>query len=167
MCSLHKNASPLETFLVTFQNIFEAGKEMHRHQKNSSHWHKLCENTMYMYKWVIVNRVLQSSYTVLMKQISKPRMEEIVEEHFHSTASSQPINAATGREAFKVVKKEMKASASESVPWKNAATSSARSAVGWLQLYSDKSQTSMSPRSLVFAPKHGTQISFLEGTRKR
>ena len=79
---------------------------------------------------------------------------------------SHPLNAAIGLSAIPLVEKAVKSSSDPEVLWETAKCDGTQSMVGCLQVYSDKSVTSLTSHSFVFYPLHLTLINFSEERRR-
>lgn len=75
------------------------------------------------------------------------------------------MNAEIGGSARKAVEEHMKSSEKLKSRWKNASDNKLQSVVGFVQMYSEKSQISLKAGGLTFYPLHITLLNFSEKMR--
>lgn len=82
------------------------------------------------------------------------------------TPPTHPINAKVAREAHKLVKHTVQLNESIDVCWFDEQASSTTSFAGLVQLYTDKTQTSLKNTAMTFYPLHVTFLNFSEQMRR-
>lgn len=84
-----------------------------------------------------------------------------------SDTYTHPLNSVIGQKSFRVAEVEIKASQNRDICWRTLGRDGEQSCIGGLQLFSDKSQTSLKAGALSFYPLHVTLVNFLEDWRRQ
>lgn len=102
---------------------------------------------------------------LLQTQVRQTPTHQIITSPIFSRKMSHPLSAGLGREAEPAIRRAIQVSKQRHVYWRQSRVNGEQSFVGFAQLYSDKSQTSLKASSLHFYPLHATLHNFTAEAR--
>lgn len=104
---------------------------------------------------------------ILQRQIATTPSTGLIITPCSGDIITHPLNSRLGNEAFPCAEAYIKSHSNIDVIWMDSATDNEQSFIAGLQLFSDKSQTSLSSGSVQFYPLHVTLLNFTEEYRRR
>lgn len=109
---------------------------------------------------------VRDAVSVLREQVASVRMEQLVTQTCASEVSTHVMNSELGCVAAPLVQRAVQTSTDCGVSWRTKQRDGEESFVGFLQLYSDKSQTSMKSSAFSLYPFHATLLNLTEDARR-
>ncbi|NJK52916.1 MAG: hypothetical protein HC936_08975 [Leptolyngbyaceae cyanobacterium SU_3_3] len=156
----------LEKFFTSFTSIKDikvySAKQMHRQLVDQGFERKDFETSV----GLSCTLFLKNAASVLEQQISAVNNDDFYHEPGPQVPQSHPMNAKLGVFARDAVEQHIKSSEMLESIWNIGSHDKWKSVVGCVQLYSDKSQTSLKAGGLTFYPLHITLMNFSEKIRR-
>lgn len=100
-------------------------------------------------------------------QVGKKFSSTIYIKPFTAVTWTQPLHVKIGQKAVSETERFVNESSSRKISWKSRKRDDIESAIGCLQLFSDKSHVSMSAGSFMFYLMHITLLKILEEMRRK
>lgn len=166
LVTMRKYSSYIEHFVTTFSSI-----DLMRSYKTTRMEGKLMRGGFEKRVMTASNGLKYELYCrnpvdVLVDQVAKTPSDGVVTVHGERDVYCHPLNSFIGKYACPAAERAIKQDCDSSVSWKTYAEDGVQSAIGCLQIFSDKSQTSLKAGSLVFYPLHVTLLNFTEEWRR-
>ena len=111
---------------------------------------------------VIFDYYTRNPLNVISGQVSIVNRAAILEEPGQVQDVVNPVNAQLGRESIEVIRQMVQSHPSSKVRWMYEVEDGETSTAGFLQLYSDKSKTTMKVNGLTFYPLHMKLMNVIE-----
>lgn len=104
---------------------------------------------------------------VIREQVRLTPTSDIIIRYIPSEEYSHPLNSGIGRNVLPLAEDYIQRHTNNDVRWHSIHSDGEQSCIGCLQLFSDKSQTSLSAGAFKFYPIHITLLNFTETTRRK
>ena len=109
-------------------------------------------------------------YSKNVEELLRKQVSLVPSSHFHSTtlhgSGVHPMNSSLAKNVSPVVRDEIMRHPDSTVRWYTSERDCRSSTVGYVQLYSDKSVTSLRASGVQFYPLHCTLLNFSEEARR-
>lgn len=164
--TFRKHKDSLPSFLTCFDtidDITESARALNEHtlrrqgfQENEVH----CDGGL---RYVVFYK---SPIDVLREQIRNTFSDDIICSPTASNIMSHPMNSKLGNKLVPLVKSIICKSESSTVTWREVGLDGEQSVVACIQLFSDKSQASLSASAFKFYPLHINLLNYREAERR-
>lgn len=167
LSSLRKRKGSLKAFLERFQTMSKIKEHRLEREKDQLERKGFRKETIRTEDGVACEIYLRNPIEVIKEQISFCASNDIILQPAETIdIRTHPMNSNLGVKAVKKVIAAIKLSTDDSVFWRNRNEHDTESFVALVQLYSDKTQTSLNQSSFSFYPIHLNLLNFKESFRR-